>query len=161
MITTVSLVNTYHYTVTIFCVWWEFLRPTLLTAFKYTMQCIYVCVCVCACIYMCKEMATHSSILAWRIPWTEEPGGLQSKGSQRVGHDWATEPSLSLSYINKHIYTHIHLSVDFPGGSDGKASAYNAGDPGLIPGLGRSPREGNGNSLQYACLENSMDGGAW
>ena len=36
-----------------------------------------------------KEMATHSSILAWRIPWTEEPGGLQSKGSQRVGHKWA------------------------------------------------------------------------
>ena len=34
-----------------------------------------------------KEMATHSSILAWKIPWTEEPGGLQSKGSQRVGHD--------------------------------------------------------------------------
>ena len=51
--------------------------------------------------------------------------------------------------------------MDFPGGSDGKASAYNAGDPGLIPGLGRSPREGNGNSLQYACLENSMAGGAW
>ena len=51
--------------------------------------------------------------------------------------------------------------MDFPGGSDGKASAYNAGDPGLIPGLGRSPREGNSNSLQYACLENSMDGGAW
>ena len=37
-----------------------------------------------------KEMATHSSILAWRIPWSEEPGGLQSTGSQRVGHDWAT-----------------------------------------------------------------------
>ena len=37
-----------------------------------------------------KEMATHSSILAWRIPWAEEPGGLQSTGSQRVGHDWAT-----------------------------------------------------------------------
>jgi len=37
-----------------------------------------------------KEMATHSSILAWRIPWMEEPGGLQSMGSQRVGHDWAT-----------------------------------------------------------------------
>ena len=36
-----------------------------------------------------KGMATHSSILAWRIPWTEEPGGLQSMGSQRVGHDWA------------------------------------------------------------------------
>ena len=50
---------------------------------------------------------------------------------------------------------------DFPGGSDGKASAYNAGDPGSIPGLGRSPGEGNGNPLQYPCLENPMDGGAW
>ena len=37
-----------------------------------------------------EEMATHSSIPAWEIPWTEEPGGLQSMGSQRVGHDWAT-----------------------------------------------------------------------
>ena len=37
-----------------------------------------------------KEMATHSSTLAWRIPWREEPGRLQSMGSQRVGHDWAT-----------------------------------------------------------------------
>ena len=43
-----------------------------------------------------KEMATHSSTIAWKIPWTEEPGRLQSMGSQRVGHDWAT--SLSLSY---------------------------------------------------------------
>ena len=42
-----------------------------------------------------------------------------------------------------------------------KAFAYNAGDPGSIPGLGRSPGEGNGNPLQYSCLENSMDGGAW
>ena len=42
-----------------------------------------------------KEMATHSSILAWRIPWMEEPGGLQSTGSQRVGHNWATSLSLS------------------------------------------------------------------
>ena len=42
-----------------------------------------------------------------------------------------------------------------------KASASNAGDTGLIPGLGRSPGEGNGNPLQYSCLENPMDGGAW
>jgi len=41
-----------------------------------------------------KEMATHSSTLAWKIPWTEEPGGLQSMGSQRVGHDCVTEPIL-------------------------------------------------------------------
>ena len=50
---------------------------------------------------------------------------------------------------------------DFPGGSDGKASAYNAGDPGSIPGLGSSPGEGNGNPLQYSCLENPMDRGTW
>ena len=47
----------------------------------------------------------------------------------------------------------------FPGGSDGKASACNAGDPGSIPGSGRSPGEGNGNPLQHSCLENLMDGG--
>ena len=58
-------------------------------------------------------------------------------GSQRVGHDWTT-------------YTHT-------GSSDGKASACNAGDLGSIPGLGRSPGEGNGNPLQYSGLENSMD----
>ena len=51
-----------------------------------------------------KEMATHSSILAWRIPWTEEPGGLQSMGSQRVGHDWVTSLSLYLNYL---WYTYI------------------------------------------------------
>ena len=45
--------------------------------------------------------------------------------------------------------------------SDGKASAHDVGDLGLIPGSGRSPREGNGNLLQYSCLENSMDGRAW
>ena len=53
------------------------------------------------------------------------------------------------------------MSLNFPGGSDGKASAYNAGDPGLIPGSGRSSGEGNGNPLQYSYLENPMDGGAW
>ena len=51
--------------------------------------------------------------------------------------------------------------LSFPGGSDGKASACNVGDPGLIPGLGRSPGKGNGNPLQYFYLENPTDGGAW
>ena len=51
--------------------------------------------------------------------------------------------------------------MGFPGGSDGKESACNAGDLGLIPGLGRSPGEGNGYPLQYSCLENSTDRGAW
>jgi len=49
----------------------------------------------------------------------------------------------------------------FPGSSDGKASAYNARDLGSTPGSGRSPGEENGNPLQYSCLENPMDGGAW
>ena len=49
----------------------------------------------------------------------------------------------------------------FPGGSDGKVSACNVGDAGSIPGLGRSPGEGNGNPLWYPCLENPMDRGAW
>ena len=51
--------------------------------------------------------------------------------------------------------------MGFPGGSDGKESACNAGDPGSILGSGISPEEGNGYPLQYSCLENSMDRGAW
>ena len=66
-----------------------------------------------------KAMASQSSTLALKIPWMEEPGRLQSMGSLRVGHDWAT--SLSLSHNG----------------------------------------EGNGTPLQYSCLENPMDGGAW
>ena len=53
------------------------------------------------------------------------------------------------------VYT--DLPMDFPGGSDDKASAYNAGDRGSIPGSGRSPGEGNGTPLQYSCLESPMD----
>ena len=52
-----------------------------------------------------KNMATHSSILAWRIPQTEEPHGLQSMGSQTVGHEWVTKTSTFLSYI--HTYSII------------------------------------------------------
>ena len=52
-------------------------------------------------------------------------------------------------------------SVGFPGGSDGKEYACNAGDLGSIPGLGRSPGGGHGNPLQYSCLEDPMDRGAW
>ena len=53
------------------------------------------------------------------------------------------------------------LKMGFPGGSDGKEFAYSTGDWGLIPGLGRSPREGHGNLLQYSCLKNSVDRRAW
>ena len=56
---------------------------------------------------------------------------------------------------------YLYQSLGFPGGSEVKASACNVGDPGLIPGSGRSPGEGNGNPLQCSCLENPMDRGAW
>ena len=55
----------------------------------------------------------------------------------------------------------VVIKEGFPGGSDGKESACNAGDRGLITRSGRSPREGNGNPLQNSCLEDSMDRGAW
>ena len=70
---------------------------------------------------------------------------LQFMGSQRVRHDWATE------------WTEL---MSFPGGLVGKDTACNAGDTGLIPGLGRFPGRGNGNPLQYSCLENPLDRGA-
>ena len=69
-----------------------------------------------------------------------------------------------ISICGTSFYGPLHpflLSMGFPGGSEGKASACNAGDPGLIPGLGRSPGEGDGTPLQYSCLENPMDRGAW
>ena len=56
---------------------------------------------------------------------------------------------------------HTQKRDNFTGGSEVKASAWNAGDPGSIPGSGRSPGQGNGNPLQYSCLENPMDGEAW
>ena len=59
------------------------------------------------------------------------------------------------------LLTAIKTFLGFPGGSEGKVSACNAGDTGLIPGLGRSPGEGNGNPLQYSCLKNPMDREAW
>ena len=59
------------------------------------------------------------------------------------------------------IFSMIKVCYSFPGDLDGKASACSVGDPGSIPGSGRSPGDGNGNPLQYPCLENSMDGGAW
>ena len=101
---------------------------------------------------------------------------LQFMGLQRVRQDLATEQqqlmwvdveSVTQSEVsqkekNKYcILIRIYRIQDFPGSSDGKASVYNAGDPGSIPGLGRSTGEGNGNPLQYYCLENPMDRGAW
>ena len=76
-----------------------------------------------------------------------------------------TSVSLLLSRLQSYRYHlskfHIYGLVYCISGSDGKASVYNAGDPGSIPGSRRSPGEGNGNPLQYSCLENPMNGRAW
>ena len=72
---------------------------------------------------------------------------------------WSCVPSLLFTW-GQIIVEVMKIMKVFPGGSDGKVSAYNVGDPDLIPGLGRSPGEGNGNLLQHSCLENPMDGGA-
>ena len=77
---------------------------------------------------------------------------------------WATREA----HIHTYVYTasclSTHLSMGFPGGTVAKESTYNAGDTrgaGLIPGSWRSPGEGNGNSLQYSCLDKPMDRGVW
>ena len=86
-----------------------------------------------------KEMTTHSSILAWNITWTEEPGGLQSKGSQ------------SRTRLSTHAPLSYYLRTqDCPNSSVGKESACSEGDPSSIPGSGRSAGEGIGCSLQYS-----------
>ena len=97
-------------------------------------------------------MASHSSILAWQIPWTEEPGRLKSMGLQRVGHDWVTEPGsqyffsyLFSFFLFKNFYWSI-VAFRFHWWFNGEESACHAGDLFSIPGLGRSPEKGNGNS---------------
>ena len=63
--------------------------------------------------------------------------------------------------LYQHLFALSSVLLDFRGGSDSKTSVCNAGDPGLIPESGRSPGEGNCNPLQYPCLKNPMDRGAW
>ena len=116
-----------------------------------------------------EEMAPHSSTLAWKIPWTEEPGGLQSLGSLTVRHDWAT--SLSL-------FTFMHwrrkwqpTPVFLPGESHGRRSLVGCSPWGReesdttewlhFPFSLSCTGEGNGNPLQCSCLENTRDGRAW
>ena len=100
--------------------------------------CVYVCMClfmyVCIshiCVYISeKAMAPHSSTLAWKIPWAEEPGRLQSMGSPRVGHDWTASLSLSIFHfhaLEKEMATHSSvLAWRIP----------ETGEPGELPSMG-------------------------
>ena len=99
--------------------------------------------------------------------WTEREksvpsGALGTLICIRCLPKFISERLLSVQRIIRWVkYGWINPFWGFPGGSDGKESALNAGDLGSIPGSGRSPGEGNGKSLQYSCLENPMDRGAW
>ena len=112
-------------------------------------------------------MAPHSSILAWKIPWMEEPGRLQSMGSLRVQHDWVT--SLSLSCIGEGNGNPLQCSClenlrdGEPGGllSMGSHRVRHNWSDLAAAAAGYYFREGNGTPLQYSCLENPMDGGVW
>ena len=89
---------------------------------------------------------------------SEPPGKSQSSICLAVLFFNRKLKSVYLSFGFVAFFPHIR---GFPGGSDSKEFACNAGHPGLIPGSGRSPGEGNSNPLQYSCLENSMDRGSW
>ena len=103
------------------------------------------------------------TFMHWRRKWQHTPVFLPGESQGRrslvgcrlwghsVGHDWSDLAAAAAAVV----------ILGFPGGSEIKASACNTGDLRSIPGPGRSPGEGNGNPLQYYCLENSMDGGAW
>ena len=116
-----------------------------------------------------KAAAPHSSTLAWKIPWTEEPGGLQSMGLLRVGHDWVTS---LLLFTFMHWRRKWHpIPVLLPGKSHGRRSLVGCS----LWGCTESDTterlhfhfslscigEGNGNPLQCSCLDNPRDRGAW
>ena len=94
----------------------------------------------------------HPGLISFRMDW------LDLLAVQGTFKSLVQRHSSKASILRCSAFFIVHL---FPGGPDGKVSACNAGDPGSIPGLGRSPGEENGNPLQYSCLENPMDGGAW
>ena len=118
---------------------------------------------------------------AWDLTqsWANQnfkPNKETNKRSKRCFKSWAGNYEISVcldlcmyqcAFFNIYNIAEALMSSNlnglkgFPDGSEVKASARNAGDLGSIPGLGRSPGEGNGNPLQYSCLENPMDGGAW
>ena len=107
-------------------------------------------------------MATNSRILPWKIPWTEEPGKLQSMGSQRVGHNLATKQLQTMPFAA--IQMDLKIITGFPGDANEKqpiCQHRRHRRHSFILGLEKSPGGGHGNPLQYSCLENPMDRGAW
>ena len=116
-------------------------------------------------------MAPHSSTLAWKIPWTEEPGRLQTMGSQRVGHNWSDLAAAAAAVFHWWRRQWHATPVLLPGKSHGRRNLAGCSPWGRVESdtterlhfhfslscIG----EGNGNPLQCSCLENPRDGGAW
>ena len=94
------------------------------------------------------------------VPW-KSPAFIHQSPKPETWELFVFPPFLSLLNPVYQYPLALPSRHGFPGSLDGKASAYNAGDPGSIPESGRPPGEGNGNPLLYSCLENPMDGGAW
>ena len=100
-----------------------------------------------------KEMATHSSVLAWRIPGTGEPGGLPSVGSHRVGHDWRDLAAAAAAAAA--------AAGSFPGGANGKEFACQCRRFRFDHWFRKIPWRRAWQPIQYSCLEDPMDRGAW
>ena len=90
-------------------------NPLICVILSQSVACLFISLMV----FLEKEMVTHSSTLAWKIPWMEEPGRLQSMGSQRVGHDWATSFTFCSSFWRRKWQTTL---VFLPGESQGRGS---------------------------------------
>ena len=99
-----------------------FLNPAWISGISHTVEAwlgeFWALLCYHVAIYMEKAMAPHSSTLAWKLPWTEEPGSLQSMGSLRVGHDWVTSllPSTFMHWRRKWQPTPVFLPGESQGG---------------------------------------------
>ena len=108
-----------------------------------------------------------SQIQCRLLSWARRPWVVQAVTTLLASPNATTTPcpihteQLEAPQVCNTLPPFLPLSCGFPGGSEVKASASHAGDPGSIPGSGRSPGEGNGNPLQYSCLENPMDRKAW
>ena len=110
--------------------------------------------------YPFLENPTDRGALGGYRPWdcSVRHGWVQTQARKLVAGMTSRLASNGLNIIEDYSES---FGCHFPGGVGIKESAYNAGDPCSIPGLGRSPGEGNGNTFQYSCLENLMDRGAW
>ena len=127
--------------------------------------------CVCLCLLRPGPHSRRHPVIMWantpcdgviKGRFCHDPGPHSSRLLSQI-HSPEVCPLLVLGclYLEGKLLTRSLALLEFPGGSESKASTCNVGDLGSIPGSGRSPGEGNGNPLQYSCLENSMDRGAW